>query len=760
MMPCCTSQSQRFSAARPRPQAARVAGLGAVLVAAVAAGMAVPVAAEEGPQPPAASAGPRPGGPAGPLDFFGNKDERVLSITTTPGGLERGGPTEDVVVYGDGRMQIHLPVWGAADKPTAEEERRGCLVRGGRLLFSPSLTLALTPEDRRRLLEAIEQSGILSLEQNDLSKRVRPADAGSTRVTLSTTRGSVDLQGCPDVPGTRLISRTARGFLSRVVDEASQQQLLSLVVKGPWHEIGGPVKDAAEQAANDAAESLRSYGNERIVPELLGHYRTLADARPLAEVCRIISGLGERGMGIEPIGRAMLERVGARPTGGFVNELDAGRYRQALAWGAYYGGAEFLAVLLPLYRIPLSDLEKDHGIGNGGHSDFVGEWLARMSARGIGHDSLRRTVLGLIGGEFKGDPFRIARALDILASCGDAATVRELIQKAHAILPAEAALPLKTDPVTGLYDNLPTSYERVFRGLRIPETHGWIATRLQAEPRLTPLQAWNLAVSAPQADTPAARRLWLSLVDYDGEPKAVAGYLRGHALLRLWRLRDRELLPAILPGMIEALRAEVLRPWHIDDPSQASWEGEDLLLQELQALPEWNENTRTTMTRIGRRRALDCGLADPRVPPPVAPQPPAVPAGVTIVLQHDGQVVAAVHQSGKTVWQVMVPAAATAVRVQGNRVVVEPAGLVLDLANGKPVPGPSPDEEAMARTQAEEWVRANGRSDWGEIAEIEDRGAVWLVRFTTILKQGTPVQHPAAVWVDKQTGRTREVKGE
>lgn len=153
-------------------------------------------------------------------------------------------------------------------------------------------------------------------------------------------------------------------------------------------------------------------------------------------------------------------------------------------------------------------------------------------------------------------------------------------------------------------------------------------------------------------------------------------------------------------------------------------------------------------------------VADPRVPAPVAPQPPAVPAGVTIVLQHDGQVIAAVHKSGKTVWQVMVPAAATAVRVEGSRVIVEPAGLVLDLASGKPVPGPSADEEAMARTQAEEWVQANGRSDWGEIAEVEDRGDVWLVRFTRILKHGTPVQRPAAVWVDKQTGRTREVEGE
>jgi len=387
------------------------------------------------------------------------------------------------------------------------------------------------------------------------------------------------------------------------VDEASQQQLLSLVVEGPWHEIGKPFKNAAEQASYDAAESLRTYGNESIVPELTRQYRTLADARALAEVFRIISSFGDRGVGLEPIGREMLERVKARPTGGFDDDVAKARYRNALAWGAWYGGKEFLAVLLPLYRIPLSDLEKNHGIGNGGHSDFVGGWLERMSERGIGRDKLRGTVVALIGEEFKGDRLRIARALDILASCGDAATVRELIQKAHAILPAEADLPLKNDPVSGVNGNVPISYERLFRTLRIPETHGWIAARLQAEPRLTPLQAWNLAVSAPQADTPAARRLWLSLVESAGEPAAVAGYLRGHALLRMWRLRDREILPAILPGMVEAIRAEVLRPWHIDAPPQASWEGENLLLQELQAVPEWNENMRTMMTLIGRRRA-------------------------------------------------------------------------------------------------------------------------------------------------------------
>lgn len=601
MMPCGSSGRRRFSPARP--QAARVAGLGPALVAVVAAGMAVPVAAEDGPQPPAASAGPRPGGPAVPLDFVGNKDERVLSITTFRTGLAGGGSTEDVVVYGDGRMQLHLPAWGAADKPTAEEERRGCLVRGGRLLFSPTLTFSLTAEDSRRLLGAIERSGILSLEQKDLDKMVRPADAGGARVTLSTTRGRLDLHGSPGVRGTEAIFRSAFAVVPRIVDEASQRRLLSLVVEGPWHEIGKPCKNAAEQASYDATESLRTYGNESIVPELMRQCRTLADARAVAEVFRIISSFGDRGLGLEPIGREMLERVKARPTGGFDDDVDKARYGNALAWGAWYGGEEFLAALLPLYRIPLSDLEKNHGVGNGGHSDFVGGWLERMSERGIGRDKLRGTVVALIGEEFKGDRLRIARALDILASCGDAATVRELIQKAHAILPAEADLPLTNDPVSGINGNVPISYERLFRTLRIPETHGWIAARLQAEPRLSPLQAWNLAVSAPQADTPAARRLWLSLVESAGEPAAVAGYLRGHALLRMWRLRDREILPAILPGMVEAIRAEVLRPWHIDDPPQASWEGEDLLLQELQAVPEWNENMRTTMTLIGRRRA-------------------------------------------------------------------------------------------------------------------------------------------------------------
>lgn len=74
-----------------------------------------------------------------------------------------------------------------------------------------------------------------------------------------------------------------------------------------------------------------------------------------------------------------------------------------------------------------------------------------------------------------------------------------------------------------------------------------------------------------------------------------------------------------------------------------------------------------------------------------APAPQALtpaPPGLTVGLQENGSVVAAVHKSGKTMWQVKLPAPATAARVEGNQVIVEPSGLVLDLASGKAVQQP------------------------------------------------------------------------
>jgi hypothetical protein len=71
-----------------------------------------------------------------------------------------------------------------------------------------------------------------------------------------------------------------------------------------------------------------------------------------------------------------------------------------------------------------------------------------------------------------------------------------------------------------------------------------------------------------------------------------------------------------------------------------------------------------------------------------------------------------------------------------------------------------PQQEAIARKQAQDWALANGKTDWGEITKIEDRGKVWLVSFIKILNSGTPAQHTAGVWIDKQTGRAQEVMGE
>jgi hypothetical protein len=140
------------------------------------------------------------------------------------------------------------------------------------------------------------------------------------------------------------------------------------------------------------------------------------------------------------------------------------------------------------------------------------------------------------------------------------------------------------------------------------------------------------------------------------------------------------------------------------------------------------------------------------------------PPGLTVGLQENGSVVAAVHTSGKTMWQVKLPAAATAARVEGNQVIVEPSGLVLDLASGKavqqPVAGLAPDQEVAVRTQATDWAQANGKTDWGAITRVVDHEDRWAVLFTKILAQGTKVESPAGVWIMKDTGNISELRGE
>jgi hypothetical protein len=150
--------------------------------------------------------------------------------------------------------------------------------------------------------------------------------------------------------------------------------------------------------------------------------------------------------------------------------------------------------------------------------------------------------------------------------------------------------------------------------------------------------------------------------------------------------------------------------------------------------------------------------------PESAPQAPTpAPPGLTVSLQDNGQVVAAMHTSGKAIWQVKLPAPATAARVEGNRVFVEPSGLVLDLASGKavqkPTPDLSPDQEAPPRKLAEAWAQANGKTDWGKITKIEDRGTHWLVLFTKFYNKG-PASHTAGVSIEKKTGRVQELLGE
>lgn len=155
----------------------------------------------------------------------------------------------------------------------------------------------------------------------------------------------------------------------------------------------------------------------------------------------------------------------------------------------------------------------------------------------------------------------------------------------------------------------------------------------------------------------------------------------------------------------------------------------------------------------------------PQATPVAATPPPPNPAleRLTVGLQDNGQVVAAVHTSGKTIWQVKLPAPANAVQVEGNRVIVQPSGLVLDLASGKavqqPTPDLSPDQEATPRKLAEAWAQANGKTDWGKITKIEDRGTHWLVLFTKFFNKG-PASHTAGVSIEKKTGRVQELLGE
>ena len=83
-----------------------------------------------------------------------------------------------------------------------------------------------------------------------------------------------------------------------------------------------------------------------------------------------------------------------------------------------------------------------------------------------------------------------------------------------------------------------------------------------------------------------------------------------------------------------------------------------------------------------------------------------------------------------------------------------------DAATAKKIRTTAVPLPAAVRTQATDWAQANGKADWGAITRVVDHEDRWAVLFTKILAQGTKVEHPAGVWIMKDTGNISELRGE
>lgn len=69
-------------------------------------------------------------------------------------------------------------------------------------------------------------------------------------------------------------------------------------------------------------------------------------------------------------------------------------------------------------------------------------------------------------------------------------------------------------------------------------------------------------------------------------------------------------------------------------------------------------------------------------------------------------------------------------------------------------------KQRVARKRATDWVKKNGKTDWGEIVKVEDSGGNWVISFERQLNVGTPIQHQAAIRIDKESGKIDEILGE
>ncbi len=518
-----------------------------------------------------------------PLAFLDGADRKVLQVDVRPAGEEAGG-TPILTLYGDDRLDVHAPTWDAdRHLPTDEERAQGFCVRKGQVFFPPDWTPRLADAEQDRLLTAIERAGLAGMAPADVEalasartrirarRRRAVPESWDARFRLSTNRGRTDLwvrdadrlvqqydtaagHVLRDVLAVRAFCvRAARAACARRLDAFHQQQLLNALLKA----------DPAE--ARRAGTSLWQYGNDEIVPHVLRLFVEKSRARVVRDMGMVLSGLGRRRIGMEATRAVMRAWVSEKP---IASAADRARLVCAMQWCGVFGTDAASDPLLdwftnarridwkviapapfvgPLLQVPQS--------GGQGHYALVrparlaGAVLVRLARRGKGHERMRRRLLPLVLAEAsdRGAGWTDT-ALKILGWSGGADTVRTLIAQAHRVLPTDSETRVDYGVLLPLVD--------------APHTDRLLARRLQAEPPLEAWQAAHLLGCARFPDTPVMRRLWGSLLAYEGRPPAGARRVRFLAARALWNAHDEERLARLTEILAEAVEAGVLNPYN------------------------------------------------------------------------------------------------------------------------------------------------------------------------------------------------------
>lgn len=351
------------------------------------------------------------------IDFKGGRDEVVFQLAFSGGG--RGGKRNVVTIYGNGRMDLDYPKWDPEkDKPLPKEQKRGYLVRDGKLKFSPEISPTLPNEDRLVLLDSIGK-WIAERKKSPARRKKGPkalvVDAATSHFIVRTKKAEImeNIYGLshaaeqdPILRRLLAVQKKARvlskNFWSRRIDLKTQNELLT----GFLH--------SADKTNNEHRKSLSKYGNSKIIPELLKNFRESEDLNVIHYMGGTLEGICRRGMGTPEIAKEMLVHAKNLETR---EKFEKKRASKAIHWAGEFGGLVFVKPLLVHFAKFPTRVEQE-GRSRSIYPNPAGNALKELAKRSVGLKKIRSELLGfLANGKLIGDSQRISQAFAILREC-------------------------------------------------------------------------------------------------------------------------------------------------------------------------------------------------------------------------------------------------------------------------------------------------------------------------------------------------------